>query len=117
MRSRASVLLAAVFAAGALAPAVATAAPKSLPGADIKPYKATIETPSDMTALNAIGYDLHESGYDKSDKTAQDLALFLQPTEAAKLRAAGLEVEAVEVDAAEAKDPTLGDSPNPYFNV
>ena len=70
-----------------------------------------------MAALSEIGYDLHESGYDKSDKAAQDLALFLQPTEAAKLRAAGIQTELQEYEAAAAKDPALGDSPNPYFNV
>ena len=54
MRSRASALMLAPILACALAPAAAFAA--KVEGANIAPYKAVIDSPSEAATLNEIGY-------------------------------------------------------------
>src|SRR4051794_36984444 len=115
MRSRASALMLAPILACALAPATAFAA--KVEGANIAPYKAVIDSPSEAATLNEIGYDMTESGYDTSDSSSQELSLYLSPKEAATLAARGIETDAVAIEAATKKSKAAGDSPNPYFNV
>ena len=71
MRSRASALMLAPLLACALAPAAASAA--KVEGANIAPYTAVIDSPSEAATLNEIGYDMTESGYDPTDSTEQEL--------------------------------------------
>ncbi len=115
MRSRASALMLAPLLACALAPAAASAA--KVEGANIAPYTAVIDSPSEAATLNEIGYDMTESGYDPTDSGEQELELFLSPKEAATLEARGVETSAVAIEAPTAKNKALGDSPNPFFNV
>src|SRR4051794_1245033 len=115
MRSRASALMLAPILACALAPATAFAA--KVEGANIAPYKAVIDSPSEAATLNEIGYDMTESGYDTSDSSSQELSLYLSPKEAATLAARGIETDAVAIEAPAKKSKAVGDSPNPYFNV
>jgi zinc carboxypeptidase/Big-like domain-containing protein len=116
MRSRASALLLAPLMACALAPAAAHAAAPAEP-ANIGPYTAVVDSPSEAATLQEIGYDMTESGYDSSDSSSQELELFLSPKEAATLEARGVETSAVAIEAPTAKNKALGDSPNPFFNV
>ena len=116
MRSRASALLLAPMLACALAPAAAQAAAKAEP-ANIQPYTAVVDGPSEAATLGEIGYDMTESGYDKGDSSSQELQLFLSPSEAATLEARGVETTAVPIEAPTAKSKAVGSSPNPFFNV
>ena len=109
MRLRAPALLLASLAACAITPTMASAADSPMP--------YSVELPAaGASILRDQGFDLHEGHLDagSADEHAEIIAT---KAEVAKLKQAGATVTALELDAAVAKDPALGDSPNEFFNV
>ena len=117
MRSRAPSLLAATLLACALAPAAAFGASASSASEVVWPYTAEVDNPSDVAELGKIGVDLTESGYDAGDSATQELGVYITPDQADTLESRGISLAKESVGAPTPKDKSLGDSPNPYFNV
>ena len=111
MRSRAPVALLACLAGLCATPAAASAAaPETL-----APYTVDA-TPSQLMELHERGFDVSEGGADGSNGT-QPIDIVATPKQVAALEQAGIEAEALPIDAPKTKSAALGDSPNPYFNV
>jgi hypothetical protein len=83
----------------------------------IWPYVAHVDDAGEAAELGKLGIDMTETGYDTGDLSAQDLSVYITPTQAKALEARGVDVVAEKMDAAKPKNAALGDSPNPYFNV
>ena len=111
MRSRAPVALLACLAGLCATPAAASAAaPETL-----APYTVDA-TPSQLMELHERGFDVSEGGAEGSNGT-QPIDIVATPKQIASLEQAGIEAEALPIDAPKTKSAAAGDSPNPYFNV
>ena len=118
MRSRASALMLAPLLACALAPAAARCRDRPKP-ANIAPYTAVVDSPSEAATLHEIGFDMTETGYDTVRQLQRRSSrVYLSPEEAATLEARGVETDGRSRSRRRRpKNKALGDSPNPFFNV
>jgi len=116
MRRRAPAAVFAALLACAIAPAIASAEQEYL-----EPYRTTVDEYG-AGELQKAGIDLEHAGYTNDGPPAQTIEVALFPSQAERLEARGLELEAVELAEAvgtKALRQSLdgGDSPNAFYTV